>query len=192
MQILLSTLITVSRRIRPLVYFSDFLVSKGFNILHTKGSATHTLRSPILFSRLRRSLRRVKPALSERVYIFTKPEKPNKLYVDNNKGLFLSSGIILRFMHQDAQRFLKKRLKTWHNYIKAIRFLQKRRFVAVFNDMFGKKSVIFSKLPRSGIKLFWVFIRIMRLDPYGSSKRTRRIKRWIKKKYYQLGVGERR
>lgn len=192
MQVLLSTVIAAAKRIRPLFIFSEFLNSKNIDVLHRKGPFSHSLRSPILFSKLRRSFRRVKPAFSERLYVFTKPEKPNKLYVDNNKGLFLSSGIILRFMHQDAQRFLKKRLKTWHSYIKAIRFLQKRRFVLVFRDIFGKKNVILSKLPRSGVKIFWVFIRLMRLSPYGISKKSRRIKRWIKKKYYQLGVGERK
>lgn len=48
----------------------------------------------------------------DQINIFTKQAKPNKLYIDSNKGIFLSSGLILKFLNKDKQRFLKKRLKT--------------------------------------------------------------------------------
>lgn len=95
-------------------------------------------------------------------------------------------------MKQDGQRFLKKRLKVWHNYVKALKLLQRRPFVAYFKDLNGKKSIFFSKLKSSGIKLKWAFVKLFNSHPQTGTKRTRRIKRWIKKKYYQLGVGERK
>jgi hypothetical protein len=48
----------------------------------------------------------------DQLHVFTKPGNFNKLYVDNSRGLFLSPGIILKFMKKDEQRFLKKRLRT--------------------------------------------------------------------------------
>jgi hypothetical protein len=95
-------------------------------------------------------------------------------------------------MKQDGQRFLKKRLKVWHNYVKALKLLQRRPFVAYFKDLNGKKSIFFSKIKSSGIKLKWAFVKLFNSHPQTGIKRTRRIKRWIKKKYYQLGVGERK
>jgi hypothetical protein len=48
----------------------------------------------------------------DRVYIFTKKTNLNKLYIDNNRGIFLSAGIVLKFINLGKSRFLKKRLRA--------------------------------------------------------------------------------
>jgi hypothetical protein len=70
--------------------------------------------------------------------------------------------------------------------------LQTRPFVLHFADLFGKKGIFLSKLSASKVKVMWVFIRLFFTDFRVRTRRSRRIKRWIKKKYYQLGVGEKR
>jgi hypothetical protein len=48
----------------------------------------------------------------DRLRVFTKQGNLNKLYVDNNGGLLLTAGIVLRFLNLDQSKFLKKRLRT--------------------------------------------------------------------------------
>lgn len=95
----------------------------------------------------------LRAAVFNRVKVFTKPGKPNKLYVDDNSGLFLSSGIILRFNNAVGQKFLKKRVKIWHAYVKAIRLLRRPGLVLFFNDLFGKKNLFLLKLLRSNLDI---------------------------------------
>lgn len=124
-------------------------------------------------------------------FIFTKQGKFNKLYIDNNDGLFLSSGIILKFIGYDQKKFLKKRLKIWHNYLKAFKFLHKIQTILIFKDLFGKKIIFFNKLIKlTNLKIKWLFLKLNFNTSVNFIKTKRRIKRWIKKKYYQIGVGE--
>lgn len=128
----------------------------------------------------------------DQINIFTKQAKPNKLYIDSNKGIFLSSGLILKFLNKDKQRFLKKRLKTWYGFLKALLHLQQQHSIVYFNDLIGKKSMFLAKFAKSRVKFIWLFIKLYSLESILQTKRSRRIKRWIKKKYYQLGVLEKR
>jgi hypothetical protein len=38
----------------------------------------------------------------------------------------------------------------------------------------------------------WAVIKLFRNQHFLSTKKSRRIKRWIRKKYYQLEIGEKR
>ena len=120
---------------------------------------------------------RLFPVRVDVLHVFTKRFNPNKLYIDSNTGIFLSSGIVLRFMKQDGQRFLKKRLKVWHNYVKALKLLQRRPFVAYFKDLVGKKSIFLTKLKSGGVRVKWSFLKLFNSHAGTGLKRSRRIKR---------------
>ena len=128
----------------------------------------------------------------EIINIFTKKKNWNKLYVQGGKGFFLSSGIILRYLKQKEMRCAKKRLKTWYTYLKAIKIIQKKIFIVKFDDLFGKKSLFFDKMCQSKIKIHWFLIRLFYKDYTLPKRGQRRIKRWVKKKYFQFGINEKK
>lgn len=154
MRVLLSTvLLTVRETIKPLIDFQEAAVRKEINITYAPSVTVAPLTILNPYSRTRSTAFRLFPVRVDIMKVFTKRLNPNKLYVDTNRGVFLSSGIVLRFMKQDGQRFLKKRLKVWHNYVKALKLLQRRPFVVYFKDLAGKKSIFFNKLQAGGVKL---------------------------------------
>ena len=61
--------------------------------------------------------------------IFTKVTNLNKLYMVCNNKVFLSSGIILRFIKASTRRSLKKRMKVWYGYLKAGRLIFKNPLI---------------------------------------------------------------
>lgn len=122
--------------------------------------------------------------------IFTKVTNLNKLYMVCNNKVFLSSGIILRFIKASTRRSLKKRMKVWYGYLKAGRLIFKNPLIVWFNDLIGKKTLLLNKLQNSGIAISWVFFRIFYLNYSHQLKTKRRIKRWVKKKYFRLSHNE--
>jgi hypothetical protein len=182
----------VRESIKPLIDFESAALRKEVGVRFAPSVSVAPLSTLGPSTRVRSYALRLFPVRVDVLKVFTKRLNLNKLYVDSTTGIFLSPGIVLKFMKQDSQRFLKKRLKVWHNYIKALRFLQKRPFVAYFKGLSGKKSIFFNKLKSGGVKIRWAFVKLFSSHACTGTKRTRRIKRWIKKKYYQLGVGERK
>lgn len=191
MRVLLSTLIQYTRiRLQPLTVFLDSVFKKEIDIKNQGTYIFGPLRPINVASTVRIKSLRAFSRKVDRVWVFTKTNNPNKLYVDSNKGLFLSAGIILKFTNLDQKRFLKKRLRTWHGYVKALGLLQRRAFAMHFSDLYGKKSIFLNKLGKSSVRIAWLHVRLFYNSVSLQVKTSRRIKRWIKKKYYQLGVGE--
>ena len=180
----------INSTLRPLLAFNAASTAKTVNIAYLAPVSVITLIPINRASRLKNTSLSQFHKKTERVWVFTKNKNPNKLYVDNNGGVFLSPGIVLRFMNLDKKRFLKKRLRTWYGYIKALKLLQRRYFTLHFSDLYGNKSIFVNKLSKGGIRVSWLFIKLFRNDFSLKTKKSRRIKRWIKKKYYQLEVGE--
>ncbi len=113
MRVLLSTLLTAVREtIRPLIEFKAAAARKEVAVAYAPSVSVAPLTVVRPASTTRATAFRLFPVRVDILYVFTKRLNPNKLYVDSNKGVFLSSGIVLRFMKQDGQRFLKKRLKV--------------------------------------------------------------------------------
>lgn len=154
MRVLLSTLIIAVREtIKPLIDFEAATTRKEISVAYAPSVSVASLIAVNRASTMRATAFRLFPVRIDMLYVFTKRLNPNKLYLDSNTGIFLSSGIVLRFMKQDGQRYLKKRLKVWYNYVKALKLLQRRPFVAYFKDLNGKKSIFFTKLRSGGIKI---------------------------------------
>lgn len=113
MQALLSTLLnTVRETIKPLIDFQAAAFKKEVNVTYAPSITVAPLTVVSPWSKTRTNAFRLFPVRVDIMHVFTKRFNPNKLYVDTNSGIFLSSGIVLKFMKQDGQRFLKKRLKV--------------------------------------------------------------------------------
>lgn len=193
MQILLSTLLHhVNVTLRPFLFFPAAVSLKKAEILHAPTFSLYPLMPVNLCSRARANALKHFSRRVDNLHVFTKDKNPNKLFLDNNAGLFLSAGIILKFINLDQSRFLKKRLRTWYGYVKALQLLQKKAFVMYFSDLNGKKSIFLNKVKASNIRVSWLLIKLFRNNHIIRTKKARRIKRWIRKKYYQLEVGEKR
>lgn len=193
MRFLLFTLLFhINQTLKPFLSFPASALFKQAKIIHAPSFTIYPLLPVNMAASanvlaIRRSLMRV-----DKVRIFTKRANPNKLYIDNNSGIFLSAGIVLKFINLGKSRFLKKRLRAWYGYIKALQLLQRKPFVLHFSDLSGKKSILLNKIRSSGTNVAWALIKLFRNQHTFATKRSRRIKRWIRKKYYQLEIGEKR
>lgn len=178
MQVLLLTMLyNANITLKPLLIFSVAASSKGIIVSHSAPFALATLK-PINLASLTKSVAlRFFYKRVDRLWVFTRKKNPNKLYVDNNNGVFLTPGIVLKFMNLDQSRFLKKRLRTWYNYIRALKLLQRKPFVLYLNDLNGKKSIFLNKLKSSDIKIAWLFIALFVNSYKLPVKKCRRIKR---------------
>lgn len=178
MQILLSTLLNyVNATLKPFLFFPAAVILKKAEITHAPAFSLYPLMPVNLSSRARINALKHFARRIDKLHVFTKNRNPNKLFIDNNNGLFLSSGIILKFINLDQSRFLKKRLRTWYGYVKALQLLQKKAFVMYFNDLNGKKSILLNKIKASSIRVSWLLIKLFRNNHKISTKKARRIKR---------------
>lgn len=173
----------------------DFKVEcskKKLNLAMLKNIYVSYLNKFNLQSKAKQALITLSLIKHESLDVFTKKRNFNKLYVNSSKNIFLSPGIVLRFLKQNDSKYLKKRLKTWHGYIKAIKILQKNSFILRFRDLYGKKGILMQKLLKSKLNISIIFIRFFYLQFSLHVKKKRRIKRWIKKKYYQIEINEKK
>lgn len=122
--------------------------------------------------------------------IFTKNTNLNKLYMFCNNLIFFSPGIILRFIKAKDQRSLKKRIKVWYGFVKASIVVFKNPLIVWFDSLVGKKALFLNKFVRSGLTISWVFFKMFYLTYNLNTKKKRRIKRWVKKKYFRLSHNE--
>lgn len=152
--------------VNKVVFFYDFLQNSALNIV----SKNH--------------------AQIELLNVFTKTKNLNKLYLNSNKNLFLSPGIILRFIKALSKKYLKKKHKCWSGAVQAVKLLINSPVIVFFQNLFGKKFFFFEKLLKNNVKIIWVFIQLFYLNYHPQTKPKKRIKRWVKKKYFQLSVNE--
>lgn len=147
----------------------DFAAAWAYNVLSVtpRSLSTQTLRSDF-------------------VKFFTKQRNPNKLYVVALKNFFLSPGIVLRHYSDPEARHLKKRTKTWVYTITALKKVTTKPWVAEFSDLFGKKEFLLKRLFAQKIPVSWFLFRAFYLTRSGGCKPRRRIKKWVKKKYFRL------
>ena len=123
---------------------------------------------------------------SDFVKFFTKNRNPNKLYLMASKNFFLSPGIVLRHYSDPEARHLKKRPKTWVYTVTALSKVTSRPWVAEFSDLFGKKEFLLKRLFAQKIPVSWFLFRAFFLTRSPGHKPRRRIKKWVKKKYFRL------
>lgn len=102
----------VNSTLKPLISFTGSIVLKKAKIHYAPSFSLYPLLPVNVASTLdniaaKRFLKKV-----DKVWVFTKHTNLNKLYIDNNSGIFLSAGIVLKFINLSKSRFLKKRLRT--------------------------------------------------------------------------------
>lgn len=134
-----------------------------------------------------------KRVITPQYKFFCKRTNQNKLYSCSSKKLFISPGIIVRYVNgvNGVQlKFLKKKSKTWANTLKILLLFMGQCNVFVFDNLFGKKEILLKRLVKRRALNSWFIFNLFFLN-YGYSKKPkRRIKRWIKKKYYRLSINE--
>lgn len=123
---------------------------------------------------------------SDFVKFFTKKRNYNKLFIAASTGFFLSPGIVLRHYSDPEVRHLKKRPKTWVHALTALVKVSHRSWVVELSDLFGKKEFLLRRIFTQKLPVSWFFFRMALLNPIPSLKPKRRIKRWVKKKYFRL------
>jgi hypothetical protein len=128
----------------------------------------------------------VQTARSNFVKFFTKARNPNKLYLTADRSFFLSPGIVLRHYSDPEARHLKKRPKTWVYTVTALSKATTRPWVVEFSDLFGKKEFLLKRLFVQKIPTSWFLFRAFFLSRGFGNKPRRRIKKWVKKKYFRL------
>lgn len=133
-----------------------------------------------------------KRAVSPLIKFFCKRTNQNKLYVWYSRNIFITPGIVVRYANDNyAQlKFLKKRGKTWANTTKALLPLLPSKLTFEFDNLFGKKEILLKRLTKKRFSNCWYIFRLFFLNFAYGKKPKRRIKRWIKKKYYRLSVNE--
>ena len=102
----------VRETIKTLVDFEAATTHKEISVAHAPAVSVAPLTAVNRASTMRATAFRLFPVRIDMLYVFTKRLNPNKLYLDSNTGIFLSAGIVLRFMKQDGSKLLKKRLKV--------------------------------------------------------------------------------
>jgi hypothetical protein len=105
-------IVAVRETIKPLIDFEAATARKEISVAYAPSVSVAPLTAVNRASTMRATAFRLFPVRIDMLYVFTKRLNPNKLYLDSSTGIFLSSGIVLRFMKQDGQRYLKKRLKV--------------------------------------------------------------------------------
>ena len=154
MQVLSFTVIKkIDSALQPFVSFPSAVKFKKANVVFAPSFTIYPLIKVNIASLAKKLAIKNFYKKIDKVHIFTKQKNINKLYVDSNNGLFLSPGIVLRFINLDKSRFLKKRLRTWYGYIKALQLLQRKPFVLFFKDLNGKKTILLNKIRVSGVKV---------------------------------------
>ena len=181
----------IYNKIQPLIKYTPSLQLYEIKVSHINFFASSLWYSnPItatnnhlgLIKRLRNNIDILK--------IFTKLTNYNKLYMVCTNKIFLSPGIILRFIKASNRRSLKKRIKVWYGFIKAGDQVFKNPVIVWFNDLIGKKSLLLNKLANSSVKISWIFFKMFYISYVLNTKKNRRIKRWVKKKYFRLSQNE--
>lgn len=128
----------------------------------------------------------VQTVRSNFVKFFTKNRNPNKLYLTADRSFFLSPGIVLRHYSDPTARHLKKRPKTWVYTVTALSKATTRPWVVEFSDLFGKKEFLLKRIFVQKIPVSWFLFRAFFLSRGFGTKPRRRIKKWVKKKYFRL------
>ena len=124
------------------------------------------------------------------LHLFTKKRNFCKIYSYSTPNIFLSPGIILRFLKLHRRRALRKHKRVWIGLIKALKILLYRPVILYFDNLFGMRLSLFERLVKRKFIKIWIFIRLFYLNFTLKSKTRRRIKRWLRKKYYKLGISE--
>lgn len=123
---------------------------------------------------------------SDFVKFFTKKTNYNKLFIVASINFFLSPGIILRHYSDSTTRHLKKRTKTWIYSLMALKKITQSPWVVEFSDLFGKKEFLLKKIFTQKIPVSWFFFKVFFTLHSSIKKPRRRIKRWVKKKYFRM------
>lgn len=122
----------------------------------------------------------------KQVLWFTKLLNLCKLYVFN-KLYFFSPGMVLKFLKIDAVKF-KRKLKTWISYIDFFKKIKEPYTIIIFKKIFGMFQTLLYIFHKKKLFSFIFFIRTFLLNFIFIKKKKKRIKKWVKKKFYVINM----
>lgn len=118
--------------------------------------------------------------------IFFKKKNLNKLYLNNNY-LFLTPGIVLKYNNL-LKKNLKNKSNMWNLFF--IMFTKIKNFNLCWhlNNFFLFNNKIIRFLKKFNLINSWIFLNLFKQNFIKKYKTIRRIKKWIKKKYFKINI----
>lgn len=116
--------------------------------------------------------------------IFLRKTNLNKLYI-NNIYLFLTPGIVLKYNNL-FKKNLKNKLNIWNLFF--IMFTKIKNFTLCWQltNFFVNNNKIIRLLIKFNLINSWIFINLFKQKFILRYRTVRRIKKWIKKKYFKI------
>lgn len=118
--------------------------------------------------------------------IFFKKKNINKLYL-NNDYLFLTPGIVLKYNNL-LKKNLKNKSNMWNLFF--IMFTKIKNFTLSWqlHNFFLFNNKIIRLLIKFNLINSWIFLNFFKQKFIKKYKTVRRIKKWIKKKYFKINI----
>lgn len=151
------------------VYFSKVISKKNSQINFYKNKFKRSMLYTIYFSKW-----------------FSKKNNMQKLYFKAHI-YFLSSGMVVNTFKRPF-KFLKKRVRIWNVVAKWYKKLFLFPTILWLNNLYGYKLNLLKLFMRKKVYFFSVFVQFFFLNFIFIKKKKKRIKRWIKKKYFSVEV----
>ena len=118
--------------------------------------------------------------------IFFKKKNINKLYFNNNY-LFLTSGIILKYNNLYSKK-LKNKSNMWNLFFIMFTKLTNFNLVWQLKNFFLFNNKLVRLLLKFNLLNSLIFINLFTQNFIKKYKTIRRIKKWIKKKYFKINI----
>lgn len=115
---------------------------------------------------------------------FSKKSNIEKLYFVAHT-YFLSSGMVVATLKKPF-KFLKKKIKIWAITARWYAQIFLLPTVLWFENLYGYKFALMRYLLKRNVSFAHVFIKLFYLNFTIGKKKKKRIKRWVKKKYFSL------
>jgi len=118
--------------------------------------------------------------------LFFKKKNINKLFL-NNEYIFLTPGIVLKFNNL-LKKNLKKKSTLWNLFFLMFTKINNFKFIWKLNNFFLNNFKLIRYIKKYNLLHSWVFINLFKQNFKFKYKTVRRIKKWVKKKYFKINI----
>lgn len=118
--------------------------------------------------------------------LFFKKKNFNKLYL-NNTYILLTPGIVLKFNNL-FKKNLKKKPTLWNLFFLMFTKINNFKFIWKLNNFFLNNFKLIKFIKKYNLLQSWIFINLFKQNFRFKYKTIRRIKKWVKKKYFKINI----
>lgn len=118
--------------------------------------------------------------------IFFKKKNFNKLYL-NNDYLFLTPGIVLKFNNLFKKSF-KIKTNLWNLFFVMFAKITNFKHIWFVKNFFFNLNKIFRNLIKFNLIFSIIYINLFKKIFFFKKNSVRRVKKWVKKKYFKVGI----